>query len=121
MNSSEADEASGSGFKVRLGKVCYSFAMTYTELRDALETFKLSDRATLCEIKSRHRELVKLHHPDCGAPTEPGLISRINASYAVLLAYVNNYRFSFAEDEFYIQNPDEQLSRRFADPLWGER
>lgn len=31
------------------------------------------------------------------------------------------YRFSFAEDVFYDQNPDERLQQQFMDtPLWGK-
>ena len=38
--------------------------MTYRELQDALETFGLGERATLKEVKARHRALAKAHHPD---------------------------------------------------------
>ena len=33
-----------------------------------------------------------------------------------------SYAFSFSEDEFLNQNPDERLRQQFAeDPLWGGR
>lgn len=95
--------------------------MIYDELLEARLIFNLSERATLREIKSRHRQLVKLHHPDKGGVVDPGFIVQINAAYAVLLDYVSTYRFSFTESEFYAQNPDEQLRRQFADPLWDGR
>jgi hypothetical protein len=96
--------------------------MTYDDLQQALTVFDLPRRATLRQIKSRHRELVRRYHPDGGESHDPELIRAINAAYKVILGYVENYRFSFAEEEFYEQNPDEQLRRQFADaPLWGSK
>ena len=95
-------------------------SMTYADLRAALTVFGLSDRATLKEIKIRHRELVKRHHPDAGAGN-PANIREVNAAYGVLREYVESYRFSFAEEEFYEQNPEERIRRQFMDdPLWGK-
>ena|SRR6185369_4616630 len=94
--------------------------MTYQELHHALEIFALGERTTLQEIKNRHRELVKLHHPDAGNGAHPEEIRQVNAAYQVLLDYVTQYSFSFSEEEFYQQNPEEQLRRQFMDdPLWG--
>lgn len=94
--------------------------MTYTELQDALRALGLGERATLKEIKSRHRQLVKRHHPDVDVAAEPEAIRRINAAYRVVLDYLVDYRFSFAEAEFYEQNPEARLWQQFAeDPLWG--
>lgn len=96
--------------------------MTFADLQQALTVFGLSDRASLAEIKQRHRELVKRHHPDGSGEGDPLLIRRINAAHRVLLDYCLNFRYSFAEDEFYEQNPDERLLRQFGDdPLWGGR
>jgi DnaJ-class molecular chaperone len=96
--------------------------MTYHDLRNALEIFGLSGRATLREIKGRHRELVKRHHPDRGGEAEPERIRLINAAHKVLMEYCEGYAFSFEEAEFYRQNPEERLRVQFADdPLWGRR
>lgn len=40
--------------------------MTYADLQESFLIFSLCDRCTLREIKTRHRELVKRHHPDTG-------------------------------------------------------
>ena len=96
--------------------------MTYAELQEAVRVFSLRERATLKEIKKRHRELVKRHHPDSGSVDDHESISKINAAYRVLLDYIAEYNFSFGEEEYYIQNPEEQLRRQFMDvPLWGKR
>ena len=95
--------------------------MTFTELRTSLVVFGLGERATLKEIKTRHRELVKQYHPDGGNAYAPDQIRKVNEAYRVLLDYVGSYSFSFAEEEFYEQNPEERLRWQFMDdPLWGK-
>jgi len=95
--------------------------MTHSDLLEALRVLGLGERASLKEIKNRHRELVKRHHPDTGNSDEPEVIQQVNAAYRVLMEYVSGYRFSFAEEEFYEQNPEERIWRQFMDdPLWGK-
>lgn len=95
--------------------------MTYADLQEALRVLELGDRASLKEIKARHRELVKRYHPDADNRADPEPIRRINAAYRLLLDYVGAYRFSFAEEEFYVQCPEERIWMQFADdPLWGK-
>lgn len=89
--------------------------MTYADLQKALRIFGLGERTTLRDIKARHRELVKRHHPDAGAMSEPEAIREINAAYRIIMDYVTEYRFSFAESEFYEQNSEERLRRQFTD------
>lgn len=96
--------------------------MTYAEIQNALLVLGLGERATLKEIKARHRELVKRHHPDTGNVAEPDMIRQVNLAYRIVSEYVSAYRFSFAEDEFYEQNPEERIWMQFADdPLWGKK
>lgn len=96
--------------------------MTYADVLDSLRVFGFGSRATLKEIKNRHRQLVKRHHPDTGNADDQETIQLVNAAYRVLLDYVSEYRFSFAEEEFYEQNPEERLRQQFMDtPLWGKR
>jgi len=95
--------------------------MTYAELQEALQVLGLGERATLREIKARHRESVKRHHPDAGNSGDPDAIRRVNAAYRVLQDYITEYRFSFSEGEFYEQNPEERIRQQFMnDPLWGK-
>lgn len=94
--------------------------MTYGELQAALTVFKLGQRATLQEIKARHRDLAREHHPDRSGATDQEAMRRINAAYAVLTAYCGGYRYDFSEAEFLEQVPQERLRRQFSrDPIWG--
>lgn len=96
--------------------------MTHADLKAALQIFGLTDRITLKDVKRRHRELVRKYHPDSGGDEDPRQIRLINEAYAILLEYITNYHYSFSEDEFYEQNPDERLRRQFAyDPIWGSK
>ena len=96
--------------------------MTYPDLKEALLVMDLGERVTLKEIKTRHKELVKRHHPDTGNTDEPDMIRKVNAAYQVVLDYVAAYRFSFTKEEFYEQNPEERLRQQFADdPVWGKK
>jgi len=94
--------------------------MTFKELQKSLEILELTDRVTMKQIKHRHRELVKRYHPDCGEDVNSEQIQLINAAYRILSDYLESYRFSFSEDEFYVQNSEERLRRQFMDDaLWG--
>ena len=94
--------------------------MTYQVLKNALEIFGLGERATLRQIKRRHRQLVKQHHPDHIPSGDAEAMVRINAAHEILMAYCENYRFSFSEEEFFEQYPEERMKRQFGwDPLWG--
>jgi curved DNA-binding protein CbpA len=94
--------------------------MTFADLQTARDILELGERATLKEIKARHRALVKRHHPDAGNAGDPETIRRINAAYRLVTDYVSSYRFSFAESEFYEQNPEARIRMQFAnDPVWG--
>ena len=94
--------------------------MTYRQLQDALAVFDLGERATLKQIKARHRTLAKAHHPDRGAASDPDKMRQVNAAYRILLDYCENYRFCFSEAEFFEQVPEERLRRQFGwDPVWG--
>lgn len=96
--------------------------MTYADLKEALRVMDLGERVTLKEIKTRHKELVKRHHPDTGNTNEPDMIRKVNAAYQVVLDYISAYRFSFAKEEFFEQNPEERLRQQFADdPVWGRK
>ena len=56
--------------------------------RTALDVLELSWPSTLADVKSRYKELVKLHHPDAngGARDAEEKLKQINAAYSTLRA-----------------------------------
>lgn len=94
--------------------------MNHAELKAALAVFGFSehDRLTMAQVKRRHRELSRRNHPDLQG--ELPAMQKINTAATILLSYLQHYRFSFSEEEFYRQNPDERLRMQFSnDPVWG--
>lgn len=87
--------------------------MRFSQLQEALRVLNLGPRATLKEIKDRHRHLVKRHHPDTGVP-DAEQIRCINAAYKLLMEYCGDYRFCFSREEFYEQVPEERLRVQFS-------
>ena len=100
----------------------HKHVMTYAELQQALHLFGLGERATLSRIKARHRQLVKCHHPDTAGTDGEERIRKINEAYRVIAEYIAAYSFSFSEEEFYEQNPEERIWRQFMDDQhWGKK
>ena len=95
--------------------------MTHAELKAALTVFGFceQDQLTMGQIKSRHRELSRKHHPDLQG--EAHHMQNLNNAASILMSYLQSYRFSFSEEEFYRQNPDELLRLQFATDPWGTR
>lgn len=93
--------------------------MTHAELTAALAFFGFSesDQLTMAQIKRRQRELSRKFHPDLQG--ESHQMQDLNDAASTLLSYLQSYRFSFSEAEFYRQNPDELLRRQFATDPWG--
>jgi len=93
--------------------------MTFQELDQARRFFGLDDRATMKEIKHRYRAMARRFHPDRGEAGDNAQIRKANAAYRLLINYCSGYRFSFAQDEFFEQCPEERLREQFAhDGIW---
>jgi hypothetical protein len=96
----------------------------YEEITKAREILQLNEDATLNEIKTNYRELLKAYHPDLRrrnkAKREQKTKEIINA-YKTIMAYCEQYRFSFTQEEIekYI-SPEELWTKQFGkDPIWG--
>ena len=94
--------------------------MIYQDFKKAVSIFELGERANFTQIRNKHRELVKAHHPDRVKSSDPEAIREINYAYEILKEYCNGYQFCFSEEEFLEQTPAERLKRQFGwDPVWG--
>jgi hypothetical protein len=96
--------------------------MNYDELKRSVDLFGLPERATLDEIRSHYRRMVRESHPDLPGGRDDDRIRQITAAYRTLREYCDAYAFSFTRDEFLSQMPEERLRMQFAhDPLCAGR
>jgi DnaJ-class molecular chaperone len=97
----------------------------YQKINAARNVLELSERATMEEIKSNYRALIRKWHPDrCKANREKckEMTTKIIAAYRIIYDYCNNYKFSFSEEEVsnYL-SADEWWFERFGkNNFWGE-
>ncbi len=77
--------------------------MSYSDtLLKAKTLLGLSNKATLCEVKQRYRNLMQKWHPDKNPDdikTAQEMSTQINAAYQVILEYCNTYEYSFKEED----------------------
>ncbi len=83
----------------------------YDRIHEALEVLGLPSHVNLKEITDRYRYLASGKHPDAGGSEEE--MARINEAYRLLKSYIENYRFSFSEEEIAKQFPQEAHAKRF--------
>ncbi len=80
-------------------------------IHEALEVLGLPAMVSFKEIKKRYMELSKKYHPDKGGDGQQ--MAKINEAYTILKNYVENYRFSFSEEEILKQFPFSQYQKKF--------
>ena len=83
----------------------------YKKIHAALEALGLPTRVSLKDITERYRYLASGKHPDVGGDEEE--MARINDAYKLLKTYIENYRFSFSEEEIAGQFPQDAHAKRF--------
>ncbi|MBN2124052.1 MAG: J domain-containing protein [Deltaproteobacteria bacterium] len=89
----------------------------YERITRARELLELPERATLKQIRSNYRRLVRKWHPDrCTDDPEKSkeMTARIIDAHRVIMDYCNHYRYSFSREEAakYL-SPDEWWRERF--------
>lgn len=93
---------------------------------DAARTLlELPEHATMEEIKSNYRILIRKWHPDrCDKGSEAckQMTTRIIAAYRIISDYCKNYKFSFTEDEVskYLTGEEWWLQRFGNNFLWSD-
>lgn len=66
---------------------------------------------SLKELKNHYRRLAKANHPDKNGNIDK--MNKINQAYEVLKKYMENYRFTFSQEEILKQFPQEEHALRF--------
>jgi preprotein translocase subunit Sec63 len=97
----------------------------FKEINEARKLLELDERATMDEIKSNYRRLLRRWHPDkCDGDVVQckEMTKKIVDAYRIILAYCSQYRFSFAKEEVnnYLSGEEWWFERFGADPLWGK-
>lgn len=100
--------------------------MKYQEITKARKLLKLSESATLEEIKSNYRELLNKWHPDkCSEGSDQciEMTKKLIEAYEIIITYCSQYIFSFAKEEVakYLSGQDWWMKRFGDDPLWSSR
>jgi len=82
-----------------------------SDIKEALEILGLPSLVTHEDIKRQYRHLAKKYHPDQGGSTEE--MERINHAYRLLNSYIEQFRYSFDDDEINRQFPGADYASRF--------
>lgn len=85
-------------------KGVYMLQITYHEFEDAVETLGLIGVETRDRLKKRYLKLSKQYHPDMPEGSAEKF-QKINKSYKIIQAYMDQYRFRFTQEEFESQHP----------------
>ncbi|MFA5809013.1 MAG: J domain-containing protein [Thermoleophilia bacterium] len=96
----------------------------YQEINNAREILELPERATIAEVRANFKRLLNQWHPDkcsddivrCNDMTR-----KIMEAYRTLVAYCDQYSFSFSREEVanYLSEEELWMERFGNDPLWG--
>jgi len=96
----------------------------YQQITEARNLLELPERASMEEIKSNYRNLIRQWHPDTSKETGEKcteVTAGIIAAYNTIIDYCNQYRFSFSQEEIRLHFSEEEWwSERFGnDPVWA--
>ena len=78
--------------------------MKYEEFEKAVDSMQFCTKITYTDLKIRYRELSKIYHPDM-PDGDAAKFDEIAKAYKLLKTYMQEYRFSFDEDDFLEQYP----------------
>jgi len=80
-------------------------------IAEALEILDLPRFITKEDIRRQYRFLAKKHHPDIGG--DAAQMERLNHAYKLLMKYIEDFRYTFDEDEINRQYPGVDHADRF--------
>ncbi len=83
----------------------------YEEIDAALEVLELPKLVTKADLKKQYRFLAKKNHPDIGGDEVKQ--EQLNFAYALLMKYIEEFRYTFDEKEVANQFPGADHANRF--------
>lgn len=92
--------------------------LSFDTLIKAKTLLGLSDKATLSDIKTRYKNMMRDWHPDKhpdDTETAHAMSTQINEAYAVLLEYCSKYEFNLDEEHLREKtlSPQEWWTKKF--------
>jgi len=81
------------------------------EIDKALNILALPKLISKEDIKTQYRFLAKKNHPDTGGDVEK--MEQLNYAYTLLMKYIEEFRYTFDEEEVTKQFPGADHARRF--------
>jgi preprotein translocase subunit Sec63 len=91
----------------------------YQKILEARRVLGIPEQASLAEIKTKYRKLIKKWHPDINQENKDQcdkMAKKIIDSYAIILGYCKEYKISFSQEEVQKYLPAEEWwADRFGD------
>ena len=81
------------------------------EIENALNILALPKLISRADIKTQYRYLAKKNHPDIGGDVEK--MEQLNYAYKLLMNYIEEFRYTFDDEEVSKQFPGADHARRF--------
>jgi len=81
------------------------------EIEKALEILNLPKLISKEDIKKQYHFLAKKNHPDLGGDVEN--MEQLNYAYKLLMKYIEEFRYTFDEEEISKQFPGADYAHRF--------
>jgi len=81
------------------------------ELEKALDILHLPKLISKTDVKKQYHFLAKKYHPDLGG--DPVNMEQINYAYKLLMKYIEEFRYTFDENEVNKQFPGADYAQRF--------
>jgi len=82
------------------------------QIQEALDRLNLPVLITKADIKKRYRQLARKYHPDLHGG-ESGEMESLNQAYALLIEYIESFRYTFDTEEIARQYPGADHAKKF--------
>ena len=81
------------------------------EIEKALDTLQLPKLISRADIKNQYHFLAKKNHPDLGGNEDQ--MEQLNHAYTLLMKYIEEFRYTFDDEEISKQFPGADYAQRF--------